>query len=204
MKTTLVALASFVLVAGTAAAPEPAFAGGRGGGHGHGFHGKGLHSSPPRFFPKHHHHHGFKHHGFGFGVVAPPVVIYSAPSYVPEYVPPPPAYTPSYSYVPPPQPLQRVVEFPSGRYELHGDGVTTAYRWVWIPNPPASPPVEEPVAPPAPAAPPASQAPPPAAPERTRRADIYRWTDEAGVVHITDRLEKVPEAYRSKVTKTQS
>src|SRR5204862_8287379 len=28
---------------------------------------------------------------------------------------------------------QRVVSYPSGRYELYGDGVTTAYYWVWIP-----------------------------------------------------------------------
>ena len=28
---------------------------------------------------------------------------------------------------------QRVVNYPSGRYELYGDGVQTPYYWVWIP-----------------------------------------------------------------------
>jgi hypothetical protein len=27
----------------------------------------------------------------------------------------------------------RVVNYPSGRYELYGDGVSTPYYWVWIP-----------------------------------------------------------------------
>ena len=27
-----------------------------------------------------------------------------------------------------------------GRHLLFGDGVTVAYRWVWVPNPPAGPP----------------------------------------------------------------
>ena len=28
---------------------------------------------------------------------------------------------------------QRVVNYPSGRYELYGDGMNTPYYWVWIP-----------------------------------------------------------------------
>ncbi len=32
------------------------------------------------------------------------------------------------------------------------------------------------------------------------RADIYYWTDEKGVLHITDDLQKVPEEYRGSVT----
>jgi hypothetical protein len=28
---------------------------------------------------------------------------------------------------------QRVVNYPSGRYELYGDGAATPYYWVWIP-----------------------------------------------------------------------
>jgi hypothetical protein len=28
---------------------------------------------------------------------------------------------------------QRVVNYPSGRYELYGDGASTPYYWVWIP-----------------------------------------------------------------------
>jgi outer membrane lipoprotein SlyB len=47
------------------------------------------------------------------------------------------------------------VVYPTGRYELRGDGITTPYQWVWIPTPPPPPPP-----PPAPAAPP----PPPPAP----------------------------------------
>lgn len=48
---------------------------------------------------------------------------------------------------PPPLPaVPTVVQYPHGRYELRGDGVTTQYHWVWIPNPPPPPPA----APPAP------------------------------------------------------
>src|SRR5262247_2766933 len=28
---------------------------------------------------------------------------------------------------------QRAVNYPSGRYELYGDGTTTPYYWVWVP-----------------------------------------------------------------------
>jgi hypothetical protein len=31
----------------------------------------------------------------------------------------------------------RVVQYPHGRYELRGDGVTVAWAWVWIPSVPA-------------------------------------------------------------------
>lgn len=30
-------------------------------------------------------------------------------------------------------------------------------------------------------------------------ADLYQWTDQQGVIHITDSLDKVPPAYRGKV-----
>src|SRR5216110_1353325 len=33
-----------------------------------------------------------------------------------------------------------VINYPHGQYELHGDGVAAPYTWVWIPNPPSSPP----------------------------------------------------------------
>src|SRR5437867_4872846 len=37
-----------------------------------------------------------------------------------------------------------VIQYPTGRYELHGDGIYRPYQWVWIPNvaplPPAPPP----------------------------------------------------------------
>jgi hypothetical protein len=39
-----------------------------------------------------------------------------------------------------PAAVEREVVYPHGRYVLEGDGVSTAYRWIWIPNPPAAPP----------------------------------------------------------------
>ena len=43
-------------------------------------------------------------------------------------------------------PSDRVVTYPDGRYELHGDGARTPYYWVWIPaanvtTPPPPPPI---------------------------------------------------------------
>ena len=169
--------------------------------------------------------HGFHHHKFfrpffPFGIVAAaPAVVYAAPYYYPpDYYPPPyydpsaysapVTYNPPVSYAPPPSstvsvapappaapPSPNVVEFATGRYELRGDGVSTPYTWVWIPNPPTSPP---------PAAPSASQTgansssggsgrvPP-------RAGQLYRWTDAQGVIYWTDRLDAVPEQYRSNV-----
>ena len=168
--------------------------------------------------------HGFHHNKFfrpffPFGIVAAaPSVVYAAPYYYPPpayYQPPyydPPVYSTPVSYGPPPSstvsvapappsapPLPNVVEFVTGRYELRGDGVSTPYKWVWIPNPPTSPP-----SPPAPAAEPgvsggASSGPPPA-----RVGQLYRWTDKEGVVHWTDRLDAVPEQYRQRVRTTPS
>ena len=95
----------------------------------------------------------------------------------------------------PPQapPTSNVAEFPTGRYELRGDGVSTPYTWVWIPNPPTSPP-------------PARLRPRPRGSElgerpgtSARAGQLYRWTDAQGVVYWTDRLDAVPEQYRSKV-----
>jgi hypothetical protein len=59
---------------------------------------------------------------------APPPVVYSAPPAV--YAAPPPA----------PPAIRREVVYPNGRHVLLGDGVTVAYQWVWVPNPPAGPP----------------------------------------------------------------
>ncbi len=52
-------------------------------------------------------------------------------------------------------PAVRVVQFSNGRYELHGNGITVPYQWVWVQTSPV-------VAPPPPPAfpPPPSQAPP--------------------------------------------
>lgn len=82
-----------------------------------------------------------------------------------------------------------VVEHPTGRYELRGNGVTTPYTWVWIPNPP-------------PAAPPSSPDEPragPAAP--ATRSRIYRWTDDEGTTFWTNRVESIPEPHRSRAQK---
>lgn len=85
-------------------------------------------------------------------VVAPPPLYYApAATYYaapPAYGAPPvyaaaPAYAnPAYSAPASAQP--RVVQYPHGRYVLQGDGITTAYQWVWIPNPPGPPPTATP------------------------------------------------------------
>ena len=65
-------------------------------------------------------------------VVAPPPVYY-APA--PAYSAPPAYVRQTYVAPAPAQPIQ----YPHGRYELRGDGIATAYQWVWIPNPPSAP-----------------------------------------------------------------
>ena len=160
----------------------------------------------------HHHHHGkFAKRGFGSGpiVLYSPGYAYGYPSYAyggPVYpdasasygYDPTPAYSyaPSYSYTPSSSvavtpPMPSVIEHPTGRYELRGDGATTPYRWVWIPNPPSTPPAASPPAPPAVAAPPAPAEP-------ARRTTLYRWTDREGVVHLTDNISSVPPEHRAK------
>jgi len=84
-------------------------------------------------------------------VVAPPPV-YSAPPAA--YYAPPPAYSapPVYgrqAYAAPAPAQPTVIQYPHGRYELRGDGIATAYQWVWIPNPPIAPPPPGAPAPPA-------------------------------------------------------
>lgn len=194
-KATVAGLACVVVVASTVLAPGHAFADRR-----HGFRSEShnrLHSVPPqRFFPRR-----FHHHGRSVVVVGPPVIVYSPPpGYAPPVYAPEPVYYPPPVYAPPVSsafpPTETVIEFPNGRYELRGDGITTPYRWVWIPNPPTAPPSE--------AAPDAAPKAVPAPPEPAQRAELYRWTDDDGAVHWTDRWEKVPEAYRAKATKTQS
>jgi len=156
--------------------------------------------------------HGFNNHGFNHrrfnsnSVVfvgpspfwysspfysSPPVVYAPPPVYIaPQFIyqaPPPAAYYPTAPSAPP---GPRVVEFPTGRYELRGDGVATPYSWVWVPNPPSAPPGP----PPAPAAP---EAPPVAPSSRpANRMTIYRWTDDNGVTVLTDDINSVPEQYR--------
>jgi hypothetical protein len=60
---------------------------------------------------------------------APPAVTYYAPPVA--YAQPAPAAALA--------PVQNQIVYPQGRYVLRGDGVTTAYQWVWIPNPPPAP-----------------------------------------------------------------
>ena len=156
---------------------------------------------------------------FGVGVVAAAPIVYAAPYYYPpsDYYAPPPYYPPAYYDPPvsynapanyraqvavapaPPQapPASNVVEFPTGRYELRGDGVSTPYTWVWIPNPPTSPPPAAPTGPPVGPSSGSGQVPP-------RAGQLFRWTDAQGVVYWTDRLDAVPEQYRSKVKATSS
>lgn len=94
-------------------------------------------------------------------VAAAPIVVYSSPPayYVaPTYDVPPVYYAPPRTSDPPPisgqpangtvsvapLPTPNVVQYPHGRYELRGDGVSVPYRWVWIPNPPPPPPAAPP------------------------------------------------------------
>jgi hypothetical protein len=145
---------------------------------------------------RHHHRPGLRHRHH---VVRPFVTFYSPPSvvYYTYYTPPPVYYAPPVVYQAPPvyyaaPAMPRVVEYPTGRYELRGDGVTTPYEWVWIPNPPPAPP--PPVEPPAVAP---SAAVPVTAARESREA--FRWTDDNGVTTWTDRLDRVPERYRAQV-----
>ncbi len=170
----------------------------------HTFVSRSFHHPVPSVFPKtvdpwkfwgakhvHHHRPFFKHSfvtpGVVFGGGTALVYAYAPPvAYAPEpvvYSQPPAAYAA-------PAPFPTVVEYPTGRYELRGDGVTSAYQWVWIPRPPPAPP-----APPEAAPDPAPQSRPPAREERSI-GKIYRWTGEDGVTTFTDRLENVPKRYR--------
>lgn len=58
-----------------------------------------------------------------------------------------------------PAPTTTIVQYPTGYYQLYGNGTTVPYYWVWIPavSPPPPPPTPAPIAVPAPPAP----APPP-------------------------------------------
>lgn len=80
---------------------------------------------------------------------------------------------------------QGVVEYEGGRYELRGDGMTMPYHWVWIPNPPPGPPGSS-----------AMRAPTSGEAAPARRGTIYRWVDDQGVLHVTDRWPTVPQRYR--------
>jgi hypothetical protein len=154
----------------------------------------------------------FVHRPFHNGTViysAPPVY-YAPPTYYdppPTYYAPPASYYPPAAYAPPSggtvavAPTPGVINYPHGRYELHGDGVAAPYTWVWIPNPPSSPPPATNPAPPPPAAPPEPSASDGAS--ATPRGPLYRWTDEQGAVHWTDRFDAIPEQYRARAKQVQ-
>jgi Domain of unknown function (DUF4124) len=207
----LVVTVSVGLAVGLAFVPTAALAqrphGGPGGGGNHIAIG-GLPSRAPHHGVRHHHygfhhrhHHRFHHHHgfrpfFPWGVVTvyTPPVYYGAPASYPPPVYYAPGYAPPVVYSPPTGgalAVPSVIQYAHGRYELRGDGVTTPYTWVWVPNPPPPPP---PAAPPVtpPAGLPGSDSLSPA-----RHIQLYRWTDEQGVVHWTDRADAVPPQYRT-------
>lgn len=180
---------------------------------------------PHTIFPKHSPH-GFRHgHGFkhfpccgvitwgaplyygGYAYNGGPAYYYPPPTYyvyAPQWYTYAPAYTPPTPSSPPPPPADtdtttpapeatsQVIQYPNGRYELRGDGSSVPYTWVWIPKPPPPPPDP-------PAGTPTSGDPAP-----SRHGPVYRWTDEDGVVHWTDRLDSVPPRYRTEATHTGS
>ena len=90
----------------------------------------------------------------GAFVVLSPLLLLGAlaqPFYAPPtpvaYTPPPPVYAPAPAssatyYAPAPRPpaVGREVVYAHGRHVLLGDGVTSTYQWVWVPNPPAGAP----------------------------------------------------------------
>jgi len=128
---------------------------------------------------------------FYYGSTLGDPLVYDTSVYAPApgYAAPPfygPAMVPVASSALPAAPARpSVIEFPEGRYELRGDGVSIPYTWVWIPNPPAAPPASSP-----PTAPSSSDRSP------VRKSQLYRWVDEQGVTHLTDNADAVPEQFR--------
>ena len=78
---------------------------------------------------------GGGYYGYPYPYGYYPPVVYAAPPPA-VYVAPPPASAPT---APAPE-MQREVIYPHGKYVLEGDGMSTAYRWTWIPSPTAPPP----------------------------------------------------------------
>jgi uncharacterized protein DUF4124 len=173
--------------------------------------GRGLGAIPGGAHPSNRHlvhHYPFNRRPFipywGLGVYAPPLSYGSYLSYAPAPVyEAPPVYEPPPVYSQPgwsgisiesgPPPMPSVIVYPNGQYELRGDGFTSPYRWVWVPNPPPAPPSAPPVDLPVPGA------PPPPDPPASQRSRLYRWVDEQGVVHYTQGRDAVPEQYRAQL-----
>jgi hypothetical protein len=68
------------------------------------------------------------------GALYPPLDYYDTPVYYPPTAGAIPLNEPG------PQSEPDVIQYPGGRYELRGDGVTRGYVWVWVPDPPSAPP----------------------------------------------------------------
>jgi Domain of unknown function (DUF4124) len=165
--------------------------------------------TPPRFskhghfFPNHRFHRSFATGGYFIGAYGAPFyygstlggpLLYDTSAYGPSPVSSaPPVYVsvvvPGASNAVPAVPARpSVIEYPEGRYELRGDGMSTPYNWVWIPNPPAAPPAST--------SPPTAPAPSSGDRSPVRRSQLYRWVDEQGVIHLTDNADIVPEQFR--------
>jgi hypothetical protein len=190
----------------------PVYAGRGGGGGSHGGRGGGFHGSQGRFHGGGFHHGGRFHRGCCFGpAFVGGVFLGSAlayPYYSPSYSYP--YYDPSYSYPAYPDPVyqpqtqlyvtpsvQREVCYVGGCYRLQGDGVTIAYRWIWVPTVP-NPPPPPPTAPPTGS--PTSGAPAPLNSVLSRPTQqLYRWVDEQGVANWTNNRQAVPQRYRSQL-----
>jgi len=189
---------------------SPVYAGrGHGGGGSHGGRGGGSHGSHGRFPSGGFHHGGHFHRGCCFGpAFVGGVFVGSALAY-PYYSYPyysSPYYDSSYSYPAYPDPVyqpqtqlsvapSREVCYVGGCYRLQGDGVTVAYRWIWIPtvpNPPPPPPSGPPAGPPTSG----MLAPSDSVPSRPPQ-QLYRWVDDQGVANWTNNGQAVPQRYRS-------
>lgn len=192
-------LASPVLAGGVRGS---GFSGVQGGMQGAGFQQKGGFQQRGGF----QHKGGFQHRGnfhrccWGSPFLGWPIgtTVLAAPYYDYPYASPvyaDPGYMPAPAYQPQPQvyltpPVQSELCYIGGCYRLQGDGVSVAFRWVWIPAVPEGPPAP-PTAPPAAAPAPGALAP----------TQLYRWVDDQGVANWTNNREAVPERYRAQLTR---
>ena len=136
----IVSLALVGLLPLALAAPASA-AGAHGGGFQGGFHSGGIHGNG--FHGSGFHHRGLRRFdccvgsAFSGGVCLSaypyPYPVYDEPTYVPA-----PVYQEEPTAAAPP--AQPEVCYVGGCYHLRGDGVSTPYQWMWVPNPPAMPP----------------------------------------------------------------
>jgi hypothetical protein len=122
------------------------------------------------------------------GTIGSGVVVATTPSYVYDQAP---VVTGGTASVP------TVVEYPTGWYQLRGDGVTAPYVWVWIPKPPPAPSQPPAVIPPVPPPPVGSLTPEGGSDQSPRRKGLFRWIDEEGIAHWTDQRESIPQRYRA-------